>query len=708
MASEQYELEARIELNAPPAVKALNAVNAKMGVLAQKLKQVNLGTTGMVGKLAAAAGAYFGINMLIRGVMALGRSMFTVSSDVETMGIALAAVYSAVEKISFSQAIVEAGELRKRLQVMAIESVGTTQDLAGIFQGIYGPLRRAGLSADQLLKLTKDTASAAAALNIDFAQTTRDISLMSRGLAGAHVKTFSMLQSMGLITETAKQFNELAPDKRAKRLMEALGKMGGEASEAYARTWAGLSSTFKDIMMSFKRAFGTAIFERLKATLLRINTYLLKNRELIEGNLMALGERVGAAFDFVLKKGYAFYNSVVANIDSIRAKIQSIYDRFQSMKPLIEKAEKFALTLGVASLAFNTVAPILGLMVSALSMVPVVVSGLVSATAGLTYAFGVIATKVEMLAVIFQGLGSGAALSALGASISAAAAAAAAAIVPILIVVAAIVAVVVAILRYKDTLLKALAPLASSLKSIGSQLYSIFKDLWASVKPILEVLGGVAIIAVIAALRVLAWCIDNIILPPFRILGHVTRWLVEHIVHPITELLDPAIRYAVKGMNWLGEQLQVLVDAVGRVIKWIDDKIGWVGRKIDEGREALGNKFGDKSNERSLQWAIVPALSKFNDMKTAMAAAQTQKETAKKVADILANARKREETTGLLTGNTPMDRPNVTNDFRGSKIEIKQEFRQADPDNVWVQVREGLEQEALARTQSGFANALGR
>jgi hypothetical protein len=248
----------------------------------------------------------------------------------------------------------------------------------------------------------------------------------------------------------------------------------------------------------------------------------------------------------------------------------------------------------------------------------------------------------------------------------------------------------------------------SSLKSIGSQLFSILKDFWFSVKPILEVLGGVAIVAVIAALRVLAWCIDNIILPPFRILGHVVRWVIENLIHPITELLDPAIRYAVKGMNWLGEQLQVLVDAVGRVIKWIDDKIGWVGRKIDEGREALGNRFGDKSKERSLQWAIVPALSKFNDMKVAMAAAQAQKDTAKKVADILAGAKKREEATGLLTGNTPMERPNVTNDFRGSKIEIKQEFRNADPDNVWIQVKGGLEQEAIARTQSGFASALGR
>jgi len=53
-------------------------------------------------------------------------------------------------------------------------------------------------------------------------------------------------------------------------------------------------------------------------------------------------------------------------------------------------------------------------------------------------------------------------------------------------------------------------------------------------------------------------------------------------------------------------------------------------------------------------------------------------------------------------------RQNVNVDMRGSRITVNQDFRDADPDNVWVQFRDALEREAVSRTQTGFVSPFTR
>jgi hypothetical protein len=56
----------------------------------------------------------------------------------------------------------------------------------------------------------------------------------------------------------------------------------------------------------------------------------------------------------------------------------------------------------------------------------------------------------------------------------------------------------------------------------------------------------------------------------------------------------------------------------------------------------------------------------------------------------------------------PPNRNQTINDFRGSKITVNQEFREADPDRIALQMIEGLAREAEQRTQSGYVPALTR
>jgi hypothetical protein len=50
----------------------------------------------------------------------------------------------------------------------------------------------------------------------------------------------------------------------------------------------------------------------------------------------------------------------------------------------------------------------------------------------------------------------------------------------------------------------------------------------------------------------------------------------------------------------------------------------------------------------------------------------------------------------------------TVNDFRGSRITVKQDFRQADPDRIAIQMIEDINRQAEARTQSGFVSAFAR
>lgn len=48
------------------------------------------------------------------------------------------------------------------------------------------------------------------------------------------------------------------------------------------------------------------------------------------------------------------------------------------------------------------------------------------------------------------------------------------------------------------------------------------------------------------------------------------------------------------------------------------------------------------------------------------------------------------------------------NDFKGARITVKQDFRQADPDRIAIQMIEDINRQADARTQSGFVSAFAR
>jgi len=675
MADEEYEVDARLELNAQAVSRSLNLITRGLNVLQGKIGGSRNALSGLVGQAIAFGGAYFGVRAMGGAMKAFAREAFNANSSAEGMRTALAAVYSAVEKVSFAKAQEDAGALFTILEDMAVQSPATGAELFEIFQGVYGPIRAAGVGLQDILTLTQNAASAATALGVDFGQAQRDISIMARGLAGMDVKTFSLLQSMGLIKETTEEWNALAPDKRAARLMEVMGQMGGEAAEAYGRTWIGLSSTFRGIMQQFQRVFSSAIFEKMKGVLEQVNTVLLENREQIAAVINVLGQKVAGVFTNLVGRATAFFADFDANMDAVATRLDGIWARFEQFKAVLITGAKVAAALQVASFGVGTVAPIVSALISGVSAL----AGVVGAVAGAIGSAGIVG-----------------ALSAAGGAILAFAA-------PLAIAAGVVAALVMGFLRFKDTIMKMLAPLVDSFKSIGSQVVDIFKDVWAILGPPLEFLGGAVIVTVIAGFRLLATLFDKIVLPILRAFVKTLRFVSDVVLKPVFAALNVVIEKTIEAFEWLADKLSIITDSVGNAL-------GRVSDALDSFTDLLG--FGDDGKEDR---RLVARRRELNQIVRAQRGdtgpAGPATRLIEKVKQVWADAKvigRNAKDEALAQLKAPTDRPKVVNDFRGSKIEVKQEFREADPDRVWIQMRDALEREAVSRTQSGFASAFSR
>lgn len=723
MADETYEVEASLELDAPAAVRSLKQVSDRIGALGARLQSTRNVASGLLFRLIAIGGAYLGVRALTNAFTRMTRSIFSANTGAEAMQTALATVYSAVERVSFARAQKESAALFQTLEDIAVVSPATGAELFGIFQGIYGPIRATGAGMKDILKLTQNSASAATALGIDFGQAQRDISLMARGLAGTDVKTFSLLTSLGLITETTEKWNKMAPDKRAKRLMEVMGKMGGEAAEAYARTWVGLSSTFRGIMEQFRRVFGAAAFERMKATLERTNNFLLKYRAGINAVMSMLGARLGAMFDRSIMgvesffaSGTAGVDAVAARFDAMVARMSELWARFQELKPLLVKAAKVFVAIQLAQAVLGPLLSAVGLLgnvIGALGGLALV--GKLGKSAGkeagkaagkeagkaagkaASKAAGAVAGKAAAGAAAAGGAAAAPAgtlgtimsvISSIGTSLTSL-------LLPLVAVGVVIAAVVLAFREYGAGLTEFAEPLIESLKGIWQQLKQVGEALWSFAAPILAFVGGAVIAVLIAAFRMIAWVLNTLVMPVAVALAKVFGWVGDKILKPIFKNLAAIFGNLYEAIK---KVIEFVRDSTDKAAKW---GILGPGAKIaadikERIAKAQAEKNATDAAQRAAKAAGIdaeapgPATSLLKDIRNAFVAGE--------------NAPK----AGEGSGTTPNARSPVTMDMRGSKIEIKQEFREANPDRVWVQTRDAFEREAVSRTQSSFAGALGR
>jgi len=652
--SEEYVVDAKLRLGTVEGRGQLNQVASGLTRIGRVLRGNNNALGSAVRSMVALGASYIGIRALSRSMRSFASSSLQANSSLEDMQVSLASVYAAVEQVSFARAQEGAADLFQTLNDMAVQSPATGAELMNIFQGVYGPLRAAGTAMDDLTRFTQNAASVGAALGVDYPQMSRDISAMTRGVAGLDNRTFSLLRSMGLITESTQEWNRMMPQESAARLLEIFEQLGGPAAEAFGATWTGASSTFRGIMQQFQRVFTGPTFERLRAAMVNVNTVLLENRAAIERVLRLLGERMASVFGGILERAGAVFTYVSENLDRFAAAIDTGLARLRELAPIMRR-------LATAFLVFKVVGPILGVLMSAMgSMLGMVTSAIGAAGAA--------------------GAGAGAAGAAAGAGGAGAALSAAwAAMAPVVTTLAGIlaglaaVAVVVwaAFKKHAESLWAILEPLGAQVMEIFGELWAILGDIWAFIEPIAAFVGAVLIGALGSAMRQMLG-VFRVSLVAVRAFSRVLRWVGENVLGPILG----AVAEVFLGIFQATARLGAMFMALAR----------FIGSTFGISPSSTGGGGGDAAGGG--------ATGLLGELRAAWNGSGTGGEQAGS------------ESTG---GDAPSRRAGGTNvDMRGSRITVNQEFREADPDRVWIQMRDGMEREAVQRTQSGFAPALSR
>jgi hypothetical protein len=616
----EYDVRANLTLRDRGFAQTAQRASDRVRRIADRLRGAQRAGGGLFGTLSRLGATYLGFHAITSGIRSAVGGMFSFQMQVEQTRIGLQSILSAVDGISFDEAGRSAQAVWSALSRDAMTSTATTQEMFGIFQGIVGPIRAAGESLQTVRDMTRSTVSAATALGVDLPQAQRDIGLMVRGTAGMDTRLFSVLRSMGLITQETQEWNRnLTTTERIRELERALGSFDAAAA-AYGQSFAGATSSFKDIVQQLSGSLAAPIFDRLRRFLLDINRWLIANRATVEGVLARGGEGGGRAMDRIVRSGTSALGYITGQWSMISARFEAIRDALVAHGP-------------------------------ALSQLGVAIAGLSALRSALGPILGVVSTLMAGLEAVGIGGGAGGAAGA-GAGAGAGGGAGAglgAMLGPLAIVLAVIAGVVVTLTSYWEQWLALFAAIMPSVEGLWAEFQVLASLMWDALRPILKVLGTlvlgglvVAFMALIGAMRIAV----ALITPLMEQIAWIARGIEEYIV-------DPMIRAILS----IGTVIAQFLSSIGVTVR------GPTGPKTGR-RPAAGG-------------AVAPGPTAATSLEDVM-------------------------------GAVPDARPQTVNNFARGSVQVRQEFREADPDRVLVRMTNALNSAAVQRVGSGFAPALSR
>ncbi len=221
---------------------------------------------------------------------------------------------------------------------------------------------------------------------------------------------------------------------------------------------------------------------------------------------------------------------------------------------------------------------------------------------------------------------------------------------PFLVGLAVIGGLIVFMTYYWDQISAVFARIMPVLAFIAQQFIMIGGYLWDVLRPILKFTGALVFALV-------------------GFLGLLVTALVAYVM--------PSIVRLTAGM---AEAFAVIEEGVDQLVKWIFDAFHWL------------------LDQMGLEWTRKPATSGgglFDGL-------------GKKIDEMVASLKgQKDADTGAPKPDAPKARATTVNDFRGSKITVKQDFRQADPDRIAAQMMGEITKYAAQRIQSGNAPVFG-
>ena len=278
--------------NAAKEIEKADAAAYKFGhTLGSSIREGGGKLRSLTTKILALVGAY----KALQGVSSYFSRIFDFSSNLESSQIAIASVIGATNNISdaqgrtlqgvekFNAAQEISANLMHEIQILALQTTATFDDLVTGVSGIVAPATKAGVSLEKLPKFAVTAAQAMLAMKIPTQQMrteieallsgninkVQDILATNLGITGAMVKDW---QKQGIL------INELE-----KRL-----RIFAEAGEATAQTWTGLKSNLEDAFDYLSSKTGKGVFEGAKQSYRELLDLLTNTK----GGKLGVGEDI--------------------------------------------------------------------------------------------------------------------------------------------------------------------------------------------------------------------------------------------------------------------------------------------------------------------------------------------------------------------------------------------------------------------------------
>jgi hypothetical protein len=202
-----------------------------------------------------------------------------------------------------------------------------------------------------------------------------------------------------------------------------------------------------------------------------------------------------------------------------------------------------------------------------------------------------------------------------------------------------------------------------------SSLVPVFGVVWSFLQQLLGSIWGV-----LAAAFSVVFPLIKILAAIAGILGFVVGIILFAMVRMVAEV----VMFALKG--W-----QLIFEYLGQGVQWIYEQFLSLFKGLAELFGSINADLLPKKTEQGKGW-----LGGFMD------------EVYGSMAMFEAKQQQDDGMFSAAEKGAPGARKTTINDFRGSKIEVKQDFRQADPDRVWLQMVEAVHGAAERRVSSAL------
>lgn len=352
------KIRTELSLDGKASEGALDSLKAKF----QQTDSAAEGARRTFGEWTATAhnvAAIVGTNLsqIVDRVRATGAAFIDAGSAAESGDQAIAALISTAQGKNFDESIRAAQDLGDRLDEIAIKAGVSGDALGNAYQVV---IERTGATAEGIAKATSAAQSLAlvsAKLGKDVGAITSEYSLMGEGMLRTKGQLFQLLQSTGIFGDktkgAAEAWGKLTEEKRAELLDYGLQRLSGQMAKM-PPTFKQAEASFENMMRIAKEEIGQPLIEELTPAFQDVTKELVAMRPDIQELGKLLAREVGAGIregGRMMREALSWIREHKGEIAAdIRAAADAITGAFKFV--LAHKAE-IAIAFGAGALALK-------------------------------------------------------------------------------------------------------------------------------------------------------------------------------------------------------------------------------------------------------------------------------------------------------------------------------------------------------------------